>query len=243
MQRYFISSNQIQNNQITLQDNDWHHARNVMRFREGEQASFVDESGSLYLASLLESNKVSGIFEILQVELMSGLDGLPVTIAQALIRKEPFELVLEKATELGAAGFIPVTFERAVVKWDPSDYEKKRQRNQSIVKEASEQSERRIMPVVHDLVKLENLPFSNYDQILVCYERQDPLDHLIHQIPSLSKTKKTLVLIGPEGGISEQELAFLNQVGAKFVSLGSRILRSETASLYVLSVLSALWEM
>jgi len=159
-----------------------------------------------------------------------------------MIKKDRFELMLEKATELGVQAIIPTAFSRSVVKIDPIDAPRKRERFQLIVKEAAEQSQRSTIPEVGPITLLKDLPLTAFDRVFVCYEAATAADGLPSLLASVQRTDRLLFLIGPEGGITPEELADLTSRGVIVCGLGSRILRSETASIYLLSVLNHLWE-
>ncbi|MBU0997412.1 MAG: 16S rRNA (uracil(1498)-N(3))-methyltransferase [Firmicutes bacterium] len=240
MQRYFIEDSQVTDGFIQVRGSDVHHMKNVMRFRIGEVAVFISKSGMIYEAEHLSFQKDEAQFRILS-KTISTKKTSRITIAQALIKKDRFELFLEKSTELGVYEIIPTLFSRSIIKLDEKEESKKLLRYQNIVKEASEQSERDHLPLIKEVTKLKNIPFENYDKILVCYERVGELNLLKNHLPNLKPEDQILVLIGPEGGIAQEELDFMISKGGQVVSLGSQILRSETASLVILSALMIEW--
>ena len=157
----------------------------------------------------------------------------PITLYAALIRKERFEWMLQKATELGVDHIVPLIMERNVVKWD--DEPRKLQRYASIVREAAEQCHRVDLPVLRAPIKLKALNQHLHAVALVAYEMTDQTQSLM----SVSlKGSDIGILIGPEGGISEGELAFLREHGWTAVGLGPRTLRAETAALAALTLVN-----
>ncbi|MBN2540678.1 MAG: 16S rRNA (uracil(1498)-N(3))-methyltransferase [Bacilli bacterium] len=236
MQRYFIQDQQIHNNLAIITDQDAHHIKNVMRLKPGDALIVVSYSGKTYEAKIKEFTKKDVILTLGNEQIV--LDNtLNLTIAQALIKKDAFELVLQKTTELGAKGIIPLSTNHSIVKID--DFAKKKTRYETIVKEASEQSERNRMPIIHDICNIETLPYQDYDTIFIAYAREES-QTLKAAMENLPKTKNTLVLIGPEGGFSPSEIQFLQTRGT-IVTLGNTILRSETAAIYVMSVFRHVW--
>jgi len=165
-----------------------------------------------------------------------------ITIAQAMIKRDRFEWFLEKATELGVYGIIPTLFDYSIIKIDEEKEGKKLQRYQTIVKEASEQSRRLVVPIIHNVTKLSQIKFEDYDKILICYEGATSDDFITAVSNQLEYSMNLLVIIGPEGGISPKEFSFLQVKGGIVCSLGKRIVRSETAGLIVLSLLNSIWE-
>ena len=150
--------------------------------------------------------------------------------------------MIEKATELGVAEIVPTVFSRSVVKLEPADEPRKLERYRAIAKEAAEQSRRTRVPSIRPVAKLADLPFSDYDRVYACYEASTSADQLGKLLKPEDLGKKMLFVIGPEGGIAPDELAYLKSRGAVVCGLGSRILRSETASTYLLSAIDALYE-
>jgi 16S rRNA (uracil1498-N3)-methyltransferase len=241
MQRYFVKNDTIIENNVFISGSDFHHIKNVMRCSLGDLVEVVDEFGVLYSCEISGFKKDQADLTILKKQTPNKIRS-KITIAQALIKKDRFELFLEKATELNVYEIIPTAFQRSIVKIDSNDESKKIIRYQSIVKEASEQSERLFLPLISSVKSLKAINYQQYDHVLVCFEREDISHHLNDVIKEIKVTDDVLVLIGPEGGISPEELKFLETKKARFVSLGSQILRSETASMYVLSSFLCEWK-
>jgi 16S rRNA (uracil1498-N3)-methyltransferase len=240
MQKYFINSDQINQDHAVITGADFHHIKHVMRMKPHDAILVCDPAGVTW-RSLIESFTADAVLVLLQ-EKQAEKPFLRVTIAQALIKKDRFELMLEKATEFGAYAIIPTLFIRSIVKIEDAETARKKTvRYQTIVKEAAEQCHRDRVPQVGEPLKLTELPFKEYDQVWVCYEASKPEESLHEAIKGATPEDDILILIGPEGGIDPAELTFLRNQGARVIDLGVRILRSETASLYVLSVLSYCW--
>lgn len=239
MQRYFTDN--IQNNQAILKESDHHHIKNVMRFRVGHEVSVCDMNGRCY----------EGTFQSLSNEIVVSLrNELPstelscnVSIAQALIRRERFEYMLQKATELGVHHIVPINTKYSIVDVDKKKATKKLERWQKIVQEASEQSRRNMLPVVHEIEDLNNLDFTKYDAVFVAYE-QEQENKSLKTLLEGRKYKNILLIVGPEGGFHPKEITILKKhENVHLIGLGKRILRSETASSYFLSVLSFVYEL
>ena len=231
MQRYFIKENQINDSIITISNQDFHHIKNVMRFKIGDPVIVVTDNLKTYLAKITEYNKSSVLLNIID-------NTLNVTLAQSLIKKDKFELVLQKATELGIKEIIPLQAKRSIIKID--NFEKKLLRYNTITKEASEQSERSSLPIISNIKTIKDIDYSKYDYIFTAYARNE-LISLNNQLKSIKKTDNILVLIGPEGGFDESEIEYLKEK-SNLVSLGNTILRSETAALYLISALRLIME-
>jgi 16S rRNA (uracil1498-N3)-methyltransferase len=240
MQRYFVEPANIIDNEVTIQGSDVHHIRNVMRFSIGDSLGICPNDGTLRLARItaIEKSKVTAaIFKTI-------IENQPehkITIAQALIRKDRFEWFLEKATELGVTKIIPTRFARSIVQIDENKSTAKLERYRMIVKEASEQSERNVMPLITAFTDLPDIDYSRYDMIFYASERDQKASLIRDVLAKHLKSGKYLFLVGPEGGITDDEVSLLEAKGAIPISLGSRILRSETAGIMVMSAILSQW--
>ena len=236
MQRYFASIDQ--NYFVHLTTDDEHHVLHVMRMKKGDEIEVVDNQ-KLFLCRLDNTNPltISMIHEIASdVEISED-----VTLLFALTKGDKIDLVLQKATELGVKKVALIESERTVVKYDNKDLEKKSHRFKKIMKEASEQSHRLIVPEFLGIYNLKQLPKEAFSDLnYVAYEKD--ASKVNESFEGLKKGKSISILIGPEGGFSEQEINELTKRGFIRTSLGKRILRAETAAIYALSVLGYLLE-
>lgn len=243
MQRYFLKNSQFEGNQVTIFEEDAHHIARVMRMTAGEQIIVCNEEKACYYLTLsqVEANRVAGTIDsLIEAETELPVD---VTIAQGLPKSDKFEWVIQKATECGARHFVPVQMERCVVKMDVKKEGKKVERWNKIAKEAAEQSHRQVIPIVHGVQTfkqfLELAP--QYDVCLFAYEetaKKGELFQLKQMLADIKPGATILIVVGPEGGISEKESNLLLANGFKPCALGPRILRTETAPIYALSAIS-----
>ncbi|MBO2531457.1 16S rRNA (uracil1498-N3)-methyltransferase [Planifilum fulgidum] len=234
MQRYFISPDQVQGEQFVIRGDDVHHIRRVMRFRPGDQLIACDGEGTDYLGELTEEIGNEVICRILRREPSAGEPGLQVTLAQSLPKGDKWEWVLQKGTELGASSFLPFTSRRTVVKWDRVKAEKRRVRWKRILKEAAEQSHRGRIPTVSPVTDWNGLleAIARAELALIAYEGGgEPLSAALAR----KSFSRLLLIVGPEGGWEEEEVRQAREAGAVPVSLGSRILRTETAAVAMLA--------
>lgn len=240
MQRYFIENINTKVNTATIEGADFHHIKNVMRGKYGDEIIVCKDN--ICYVSVIEEITDHVVHVTLKKQLASEDKGYKVTIAQGLIRRERFEYMLQKSTELGVDSIIPMISQYSIVKVDQHKTTSKLERWNKIAKEASEQSHRNTTSTVLPIQELRALSFKPYDMVLVAYEKENMSHSLKHILQT--KFKNILVLIGPEGGLSEEEVQYLSGYGnVEFIGLGSRILRSETASSYILSVLNYEYEM
>lgn len=232
MQRYFAKERQ--DNYIILQDSDMHHIKNVMRMSNGDNIECVYDE-KLYLCRIddVNSNRVS-IVKVIEEDNELSVD---IIVAVGLVKEQKMDLILQKLTELGVKKIIPVSMERSIVKLDESKMKKKKIRWEAICKEASEQSKRNVVPEISDVMSIRELNNIEADLKLVCSvkEKENLLNHYLQDNCNYAKM---IFVIGPEGGISDKEEELLNSFGYQSVSLGKRVMRVETAAIYVCSVMN-----
>ncbi|QMS85915.1 RsmE family RNA methyltransferase [Candidatus Xianfuyuplasma coldseepsis] len=240
MQRYFIDKEIIPHQVIELVEN-YHHIKHVIRFSTGSNIILCDSKGQCYDSVITDFTDHS-VRCIPNALLTSSESSIDVDIAQGLIRRERLEYMIQKSTELGVRHIFPTIMTRSIVKIEPAKESQKLKRWNTIAKEASEQSHRSEKAQVLPIHDLRDIPFKNYDVIIVAYE--DVEEHQTLPQTLAKPYQSILLVIGPEGGLGPKDIAILkHQPNAHFVSLGHRILRSETASSYLLSVISYLYEM
>lgn len=242
MHRFFADDSGIIHGVARLNAEDSKHALRVLRLEEGDEIELVC-APSRYLAAIrgVEDGMVS--VEI-QSELRSTEARTRVTLYQGLPKADKMELIVQKSTELGVFAVQPVVMERSVVKLDAKDAAKKTERWQKIAREAVKQCARVYAPEVRMPQKLSALEkeLASLDLLIVPWE--DARDGSIAACLAQLEGREGLnigILIGPEGGISQQEAAFLaRQTGGRLVTLGPRILRTETAGLAAIAITMAL---
>lgn len=243
MQKYFISSNELENKIIT--SDDVFHIKNVMRARIGDEI-LVSDQRNTYLAkiTLIGNKEVS--FEI--IEEQNGNLELPffVSIFQGYPKGDKLEDVIKHGTELGVSEVVPTLMKRSVFKLDPKKKDSKLERFRKIAKEAAEQSYREIIPQIPDIIDLKKIDFSEYTTKIVCYEesaKDGELTNFKRAITNLKPNEKVAIVVGPEGGIDDSEIKYLESKGFVKAAVGKRILRTETVVFYCLSAISYEWEL
>ena len=224
---------------------------NVLRLNVGSQVIILDGKGFVGRCQITQMSKKEILLDIKEEMEALAEPLIQVTVSMPLLRGGRFDWALQKLTELGVASVIPILCERSVVTFDPKSKDKneKIDRWRAIAREAAEQCERSIVPEILPPTSLSDLvapsAVINWDLKFLCAERSEGflLSHVLrnlqnqengHQI-SHAWPMNILVVVGPEGGFTDEEIANADQMGFQLVSLGPRILRSETASVYALA--------
>ena len=211
MQHFFVSPEQVKEEKIYVEGGDVNHMKNVLRMKTGEELTVNDGEGSQYLCAVESYEADMAVLKILEKKQDESELASKIYLFQGLPKQDKMELIVQKSVELGAYQVIPVATKRAVVKLDAKKAKKKVERWQQIAVSAAKQAGRGIIPEVGEVC--------TYAQALKQAEELD------------------VVFIGPEGGFEEEEVALAMKTGANPVTLGKRILRTETAGLTMLSVL------
>lgn len=215
------------------------HIKNVLRCQKGEHIEICNsETSKNYLCEINKIEKEEIECNILE-NLRSNVEtDIKVTIFQGLPKADKMEYIIQKSVELGAYDITPVEMKRCIVKLNEEDKEKKIQRWQKIAEVAAKQCKRDIIPKINNItnVKLICNIIQNYDIILVAYEKEKErtLKSELKKIKEYNQ-KNIGIIIGPEGGLDEDDVKLLEESGAKVITLGNRILRTETVALNVLS--------
>ena len=241
MSNFFIDSGNIYGEAAYITGSDVNHIKNVLRMKEDDEIRLSAGNGLLYTAKISEFLPDRIVCKIVDCE--GGKSELPARIIlfQGLPKKDKMELIIQKAVELGVSEIVPVMMKRTIVKLEDSKKElKKLERWRTISLTAAKQSGRIIVPEVAEFItfneavkRAESLEFN-----LIPYENEKGMDRARELVKEAKGKKSIGIFIGPEGGISEDELELAVKMGAEPISLGHRILRTETAGLALLSVLA-----
>lgn len=238
MQRYFVDEGLHTDQKISLIKDDYFHLKKVMRHKNKDQVVIIDNGGRNFL-TVIEDIENNILVTKEELENDSELD-VQVTLIYALAKGEKFDLVLQKATELGVSKIVPLITSRCVVRLDKDKFNKKRGRYEKILKEASEQAQRNFIPVLDDLITINQIAQYQGDYNLVAYEQtaKDKIHGGFKEVlQELAPGQTINVIVGSEGGFAQEEIDFFNHHNYRNISLGKRILRSETAPLYILSAI------
>ena len=240
MYRFFVEPEQVGEKEITITGSDVNHIKNVLRMKP-EETILISSGESLeytcYIRELKEEEIIAHIMYVQEsgYELLSRL-----YLFQGLPKSDKMELIIQKAVELGVHEIIPVASKRAVVKLDEKKEEKKRTRWQAISESAAKQSKRMYVPEVKKVMSFSQAVeyAGQLDVVLVPYELAKGMGETREIIGKIKKGQSVGIFIGPEGGFEETEVEMaVEKANAKAITLGKRILRTETAGLTVLSIL------
>ena len=240
MQKFFVKANQIENNIITIIDQDVNHIKNVLRMKKDEELEIgVPELQINYLCKIFELQSDSIKCEIIKELKKNTESNIKVSIFQGLPKSDKMEWIIQKSVELGVYEIIPTQMKRSVVKLTDKDKIKKVERWQKISEVAAKQCKRDYIPNVKEVASLKDIEkiCNNYDILLVAYEeeKENSLKDELKKINKNSEEIKIAIVVGPEGGLEQEEVEFLKTLGVHIVTLGKRILRTETVCLQVLS--------
>ena len=241
MHRFFVTPDWIQGGHARLEGDAARQVSHVLRLSPGDHVTLLDNSGKEYVVRLTVFHRGAVEGEVISLDEGSGEPSLKLTLYQGMVKGEKFEWVLQKGTELGVTAFVPVNCQRSVIQardsWSSNRYARWRR----IITEAAEQSGRSLLPQLGQPMSFEEvcegiegrgasiLPWEQ--------ERATPLRAALRDV----KSRQVDILIGPEGGFEQREVAHAHSRGVVPVSLGRRILRSETAAIVTVAV--ALYEL
>ncbi|MBP7279254.1 MAG: 16S rRNA (uracil(1498)-N(3))-methyltransferase [Sedimentibacter sp.] len=237
MFRYFCADENIKNNTVNVTGGDAKHLKTILRAQPGDKISVVTESKE-YIAEIKEINTENIVCTLVEEIFSNNETKINITLCQGIPKKTKMETIIQQNVELGVKSFIPLITERTVVKLNEKDREQKKlDRWQKIAKESAKQSKRNIIPTVEPIITVSELieKLKNIDaEIIVPYELED-----VKILKDVLKEPKDnyYIVIGPEGGFDIKEIEMFQEIGAHIVTLGKRILRTETAGIVTASVI------
>ncbi len=241
MPKFFVNGDQIIDNKIKIIGQDVNHIKNVLRLKIDETINISTiDSHKNYTCKISEFNNEFVKCNIIKEELESSESNINIHIYQGLPKADKLELIIEKCTEIGVKQITPVIMKRSVVKLDEKDKEKKLLRWRKIAEVAAKQSGRDQILNVNSVLNFKNIfeNFKEYDIVLVAYENEtkNKLKNVLTEIKEQNINLNIAILIGPEGGIDDEEILQLKGVdNCRIITLGKRILRTETAPIVMAS--------
>lgn len=239
MPKFFVRKDDIKSDNVEIREDSLNHIKNVFRYKVGDVLTLCDGEGTDYKAVIEEENSEFIRAKIIESYETNSEPSVNITLYQGIPKATKMDLIIQKNVEIGINRIVPVICERTIVKFNSKkDEEKKVERWQKIAKEASKQSGRGIIPTIEEPIKLKDAlnRCSNYDLAIIPYEKE--FDNTLKSVlRENTKAKEICIFIGPEGGFSEQEIELAKQNNVIPVTLGNRILRTETASFYSTSII------
>ena len=244
MNRFFVSPNQINRdkNEIMIVDEDVKHISKVLRLSNGDEIEVSDGLEYVYIAEISDINKNEVLATIVSSEKITTESNIHITLFQSIPKSTKMDYIVQKATELGVKNIVPVISERTIVQFsNDKDAEKKRERWEKIVQEAAKQSKRGIVPTVEEPITFKKSlqRVNDFDLNLLAYEKESNigLKKVIEKYRGVESIVNIGIWIGPEGGFDDKEIALLENIKVETITLGPRILRTETAGAALISAL------
>ena len=244
MHQFFVGEEQVGRDFITITGSDVNHIKNVLRMRPGEKVRISSREGHDYFCRICEIAEDFVQAEFLAEDAPSTELSGKIYLFQGIPKGDRMETVIEKAVELGVYEIIPVAMRYCVVKLDEKKAAARVVRWQKLAEAAAKQAKRSRIPVVHPLMEFKEAVSyaSSCDVRLVPYENERGMESMREALSLIKKGDSVSVFIGPEGGFSEEEIALAKDT-MKAISLGRRILRTDTAGIAVMSMLMLKMEM
>lgn len=247
MPKFFVKTNQIKESTIEIIGEDVKHILQVLRAKKGEELKLCDDStGKNYRTIIKQIEPEKIVCHIVEETVSIAESKFNITLFQGMPKSDKLEYIIQKNIELGVKQIVPVAMKRCIVKWNEKEVNKKIERLQKIAISAAKQSGRDTIPTVEQPVTINNLSqiIKEFDLVLLAYEGEQ--NHTLKTV--LKNTKafegmKIGIIIGPEGGVEKDEVELLEKAGAKVITLGKRILRTETAAIMVISNIIYEYEM
>ena len=242
MYRFYVSKEQITDDKVYIDGTDVNHIKNVLRKKIDDKINICNSDTQKNYECVIkniEENKI--VCKILDEVKSLAESNLNITIFQGLPKSDKMELIIQKATELGVKTIVPVITKRTVIKLKDKDKQNKVDRWRKIAEVAAKQSGRDIIPTIENIINIADIKFDEFDKIFVLYENEEKISikDEIEQLKNDNKEELNIgIVIGPEGGFAESEIEQLrlNQ-NVSVVTLGKRILRTETVALVVSGIL------
>lgn len=239
MSRFYAPKENVKGKLIYIDSQEARHILNVMRLKESDKVVVFDGTGKEYTGFIKEAKTKSVIVEIISTKTPKTEEKFPeITLAQSIPKRGRMDYIVEKATELGVHDIIPIVSERTIVRFEKDNANDRIARWGKIAREAAKQCGRLDVPEIKEVQKFYNAidDISNFDlTIMAClWEGTETLKDAIADF----ETGKIIVFIGPEGDFTPAEIEMARDTNCKLVSLGKKVLRSDTAGLFVLSVLN-----
>lgn len=240
MYRFYVENDQILENNITIVGSDVNHIKNVLRMKTNDEIIICDGQGKDFYCIIYQISNEKIIAEIQSVKDTDTELDTKIYLFQGLPKKDKMELIIQKAVELGVYEIIPVVTKRTIVKLDEKKKEQKKlERWQTIATSAAKQSKRGFIPRIREVMNFKeaiNLA-KTFDYNMIPYEKAENIDKTKEIVKGVKDKNSVGIFIGPEGGFDELEMEAAKNEGMQLITLGKRILRTETAGIAILSII------
>lgn len=239
MYHFFIQAYQVRDDKIKIEGSDVNHMRNVLRMKEGEQVAVTDEDSVEYQCRIAQLDEDAVWLDVVEKSIVDHELPAQIYLFQGLPKGDKMELIIQKAVELGVHSIVPVETKRCVVKLDEKKKASKVKRWNTIAESAAKQSKRTRIPEVLPVMAFKDALAMAKEMEVVCipYEQAKGMQSLQEFLGKLKPGIRAAFFIGPEGGFEEEEIQQACAQGIHPISLGKRVLRTETASLALLSMM------
>ncbi|MBW9144287.1 16S rRNA (uracil(1498)-N(3))-methyltransferase [Clostridium sp. CM027] len=239
MHKFFVSKDSIDGNNAVIDGEDVKHIYKVLRLQIGDKVSVNNCEGKEYVGEITFIDKKAVNINLLEENSINNESPIEVHLFQGMPKSTKMDLIVQKNTELGVKAITPIITERVVVKTDLKEF-KKVDRWNRIALEACKQCKRSLVPQINVPIGFDNLlqELKYMDLVVVPYENEEGygIKKLVENMEKIH-INKVAIIIGPEGGFEESEILKLKEIGARIVTLGPRILRTETAGFTCLSLI------
>ena len=242
MHRFFVEHEQVNGNRVSITGSDAHHIKDVLRLGIGDEITVCTGDEWEYVCEISQTLKDEVLATVIDASKPGKELPSKVTIYQCMPKKDKMELVIQKAVELGAYEIVPVDSLRCVMQLDKKKEAARIERWNTIAAAAAKQSKRMFEPRVREVLKFKDAldDAKNADVKLIPYEKAEGMELTRELLGGVLPGQSVAVFIGPEGGFAQEEIEAAKNAGFTAISLGKRILRTETAGMWVLSVLGYL---
>lgn len=232
MFNFFADKSQFNNESYFISGSDYNHIVNVLRMHIGDKL-LVSFSGKSDLCEIESTDNETVVAKIIEKDFQNTELPVKIYLFQGLPKSDKMELIIQKTTELGISDIIPVEMNRCVVKIEEKKKTAKQARWQAVAESAAKQSKRNYIPEIHSIVNYRQALeiANNLDVFLVPYENEDGMATTKDALKQITLGKSVGIFIGPEGGFDENEIVLAKENGGLTISLGKRILRTETAAI------------
>lgn len=240
MHKFFVPIDNFYNEKVIIEGDDVKHIYKVLRLEEGQEILINDLHGKEYKCKLIDVNKKEVTANIIEEVSISKESPIEISLFQGLPKSAKMDLIVQKNTELGVSHITPIITKRVIVKTELKEY-KKLDRWNRIALEACKQCKRSLIPTIEEPLEFDDLlaKLNEFDLVLVPYENAENhgIKYVMNNI-DIKCVRSVAIIIGPEGGFEEDEIELLRENGSYVITLGPRILRTETAGFTAVSLIS-----